>query len=331
MKSEPDYAFLSAAQMETIQAEADAWARELASGQPTRADGEAFRRWRAQSPAHERAWVQASRDWRALGGITQAYQAKRPGVAPSARPSGRSFQPSRRAFFGTAGAFAAGMAVVGVVRPPLGLWPSWSELGADYRTAAGEQRNVELAGQVRLSLNTRTSVAVQATSQRARIELIAGEAAVSAGSGVPCDVLAGGGRIRLDAGDIEVRYLPSGHVRVRCNEGSAQVQHPLRTVSLQAGRQVFYDPRHVEAAGGIGLDGAGWRQGIVAFHDLPLSDAVEEINRYRAGRVVLLNDELARRRISGRFEADALDEAIVHIEKLYQAQVRRVGDVVFLS
>ena len=45
-----------------------------------------------------------------------------------------------------------------VVAPPFGLWPSWRELGADYRTAKGEQRRVVLPGTAVLDLNTRTSV-----------------------------------------------------------------------------------------------------------------------------------------------------------------------------
>ena len=35
---------------------------------------------------------------------------------------------------------------VAVVAPPFGLWPSWREVGADYRTAKGEQRRVVLPG-----------------------------------------------------------------------------------------------------------------------------------------------------------------------------------------
>ena len=44
-----------------IEREAHAWARALATGAPTTEDGAAFKAWRAQSPAHERAWVDAVR------------------------------------------------------------------------------------------------------------------------------------------------------------------------------------------------------------------------------------------------------------------------------
>ncbi|WZB71262.1 FecR family protein [Achromobacter xylosoxidans] len=74
-----------------------------------------------------------------------------------------------------------------VVAPPFGLWPSWRELGADYRTAKGEQRRVVLPGAAVLDLNTRTSIALRA----AGVELISGEAAISlAGASSPFTVSA---------------------------------------------------------------------------------------------------------------------------------------------
>ena len=83
-----------------------------------------------------------------------------------------------------------------VVAPPFGLWPSWRELGADYRTAKGEQRRVVLPGTAVLDLNTRTSVALRA----AGVELISGEAAISlAGASSPFTVAAGGRVMARDA------------------------------------------------------------------------------------------------------------------------------------
>ena len=44
-----------------------------------------------------------------------------------------------------------------------------------------------------------------------------------------------------------------------------------------------------------------------------------------------MNGDLARRRLSARYEVQDLDQAIAQIQQLYGAQVRRVGDLVFLS
>lgn len=146
---------------DAIEREAHAWARVLGAGSPTVQDGEAFKAWRGQSPAHQRAWAQASRAWRELGGVVQAYAAERPAQARPDRRAQAPFSPRRRWLLaGGAGAFAS-LAAVGLLRPPLGLWPSYAEMQADYRTATGEQRRYALdAQQLTLALNTQTSLNV---------------------------------------------------------------------------------------------------------------------------------------------------------------------------
>lgn len=312
-----------------LEREAHAWARVLATGSPTTQDGRAFNAWRAQSAAHERAWVQAARAWRELGQITQAYAASRPTPTPK-RPA--PAVSGRRWFLaGGAGAFAS-LATVGLLRPPFGLWPSWAEAHADYRTLTGEQRRIALDGQhVTLALNTQTSVNISSKGMQTRIELVSGEAAIQATGSRPCEVRAGAARLRLASGDIEVRRLHGDRVHVRCNSGQVELAHANATLLLPAGQQLGYDDATLGAPAAIAQTGSDWRAGIVSFHDLPLDLAVDEINRYRPGRVVLMNDALARHRLSARYEVKNLDQAIAQIRQLYGASVRRVGDVVFLS
>ncbi len=93
----------------------------------------------------------------------------------------------RRALLG--GAISAAAASVGyaIVRPPLDLWPSLTEMTADYRTGVGQQQQITLDDAVLLKLNTRTSVSLLSRDttggQTDRIELVSGEAAVTAAHG----------------------------------------------------------------------------------------------------------------------------------------------------
>ncbi len=310
--------------------EAHAWARALATGAPSTADGAAFRAWRAQSPAHERAWVEAARAWRELGRVTQAYAQTHPAVA-APRRAGAPDPRRRWLLAGGATAFAS-LAVAGVVRPPLGLWPSWSEFNSDYRTVTGEQRSVALDGQqLTLALNTQTSVNVSTRGGQPEIELVSGEAAIRAARSQPCAVVAGAARMTLVSGDIEVRRLSLGEVQLRCNAGQVDVRHPDASLVLRAGQELRYTTSGVQPPVAGSQDASDWRAGVVSFHDLPLNQAIDEINRYRPGRVVLMNDALARHRLSARYEVKDLDQAITQIQQLYGASVRRVGDVVFLS
>lgn len=319
----------SSADLRDIEAQARAWARRFAAERPTTVDAQAFQEWRQRSAAHAQAWAAASREWRDIGAVALAFRARHPAVDRPARGAGRVMP--RRAFLGAAVSSAGALAVLAAVRPPLGLWPSWSELNADIRTATGEQRTVDVNEHIHLVLNTQTSVSIQASRAVPCVQLIAGEAAVRARGQSPLDVMAGAARIRIADAAIEVRSMERG-ARVICSDGRAELEMAGRTIALQAGQEIFYDDRRFEPPQALrAQDVSSWREGVVVFDAMPLSDAITEINRYRPGRVVLLNSALAAQRISGRFRIAALEQAIHQIETLYGARARRVGDVTLLT
>ena len=195
---------------DAIEREAHAWARVLGAGSPTVQDGEAFKAWRGQSPAHQRAWAQASRAWRELGGVVQAYAAERPAQARPDRRAQAPFSPRRRWLL--AGAALRQPGGRGLLRPPLGLWPSYAEMQADYRTATGEQRRYALdAQQLTLALNTQTSLNVATRDGRPEIELVAGEAAIQARRDQPARKPA-----RAPAGRRRYRDPPAARQRCSC-------------------------------------------------------------------------------------------------------------------
>ena len=64
-----------------------------------------------------------------------------------------------------------------------------------------------------------------------------------------------------------------------------------------------------------------WRRGVLVFDRQPLAKVVEELNRYRPGRVVLSNADLANREVSAVFRLDMLDQALGTLTD--ELQVRR--------
>lgn len=309
-----------------LREQAHDWAVKLKTGAPTTDDVTAFHAWRNQSQAHAFAWSQACEDWKTLGQAAQLFEQRHPQKVR--RPE--RVRHSRRMFFGAAASAFGALAVVSVVRPPLGLWPSWSELQADYRTGTGEQRELALSNRVQVSLNTQTAIAVQQSASVPTMSLIAGEAAI-ASRGAACEVLADGGRLVVSSGDFEIRRLDGGQVRVRCLEGHGELYHPIRTVALSSREEVTYDRHHLGERLQMAGAASNWRQGMVEFDDLPLTRVIEEINRYRPGRVVLMNDALAQRRFSAKFQIQALDDAIALMEDVLGVRVRRAGDLVILT
>jgi len=306
------------------------WVTQLVSGEATIADAEALKRWRQQSSAHETAYAEAIRLWKNLGPGGRTFIARR--GAPVW--SGPRVNISRRAFMGGAGALAAAAAAYAIVDPPLDLWPSFDELKADYRTATGEQRRLTVAD-VAVHMNTQTSIAIpSATGDTDRVTLIAGEAsfAIPAESPRPLIVLAGGGRTVASRARFDVRNVGST-VCVTCLDGQVQVEQGAQAATIEPGRQLSYDATGLGQAVTVDTGEAmSWQDGFIVFRYTPLAAAVAQINRYRPGKVILLNTALGRKTVSGRVRIERTDEILVWIERATGAGHRSLpGGIVLLS
>ena len=166
-----------------------------------------------------------------------------------------------------------------------------------------------------------------------RLELLEGQAAITcAEQGQGLTVAAGAGEILLDAASVGLRRS-GDEVTVTCLRGRVDIRHPSRELALEAGQQARYGAVAVTAPARADLEQAmGWREGVLVFRDMPLAEAVAEINRYRPGRIMVLDDALAARRVSRRFQIARLDLAIDRIREAFGAHVRQLPKgIVLLS
>lgn len=319
---------------QAVNQQAVAWIRRLTSGNATAADAAELRRWRSQSPAHAAAFAAARRLWKDLepAGNNVRLREEASGL-PHASLVGR------RAFIGGGLMAASAAGIYAVARPPLGLWPSYSELTADYRTEAGEQRNVMLSDGVSIRMNTRTSIAIDPSdADFDKIELIAGEASFSTAGrgGRAFAVRAADRRITGETAQFDVRYVQAPVapcVRVTCISGEVRVERAGEVATVPGGRRVHYDARKVAPLEIVDTEVASaWQRGLLVFRFTPLSDVVEEVNRYRPGRIIVTSTALGRMPVSGRFRIDNLEELLTRIEQAFGAKVRSLpGGVVLLS
>ncbi len=304
---------------------------ELVSGDASPADFEAAARWRRQSPAHEAAFTEATRLWQDIGPATRALIMEQ---GPFVWPPG---QMNRRAILGGVGAFAAATAVYAAVDPPFGLWPSFEELRADYRTATGEQRALTLADDVSVQMNTQTSIAVAAAHSNGstdQVTLIVGEAsfAMPPRPAKSLTVVAEAGRTIATRARFDISNIGDS-VCVTCFDGEIRVEQGAQVATVGASRQLRYDRYRLGEAATINpTEASAWQNGILIFRDAPLSYVVTEINRYRQGRVILLNATLGRKAVNGRFKIQRIDEVLAWIEEVLGATSRSLpGGIVLLS
>ncbi|WP_460415568.1 FecR family protein [Pseudomonas sp. microsymbiont 2] len=293
-----------------LQRQAQDWLVRLTSGQATHADAQALRQWCARSPAHAEAFAQARQLWHLLG--PAARQAREVAPMPVL---------GRRALLG--GAVAASAALL-VWRG--GLLEDLAAPPVAFATEAGEQRRVELAAGIELELNVRTQV----SRERHGIALLGGEIEVQARQ--PVQVRAGQGLISADLARFNVREDDEG-VCVTCLSGELRIAALGQVENLPAGLQLRYGAQRVSAPAAFDIGQVmSWRERMLVFRDAPLAQVIDEINRYRPGRLILLNPSLGRRRVQARFSFEQLAQAAELIRSAYGARCLELpGGVVLVS
>lgn len=317
-----------------VEREALIWLQLLTSGEPKAWDVKGFKRWLSLDPTHRTVFNDVRQRWERLQlpeGAKLA-PAKCSGVArqPSSIPK---FNPRRRYWLGSAVSLAA-VAGVASVYPPLGLWSSLATWGADESTGTGEQRTFALEQHASVTLNTRTSIRRQTVDgQTVGFNLLSGEAAVDLStSRRPFVVTAGVGRSVAQAGNFEVRNLDD-RVHVTCLDGVVTVEHPTGRHTLLARQQTAYNASALSGVTNIEpAQVTAWRNGELVFNQTRLADVITEINRYRPGRVVLMNDEARRRPVNGRFAIASLDLALEQLEQSFGLSAKSLpGHVLILT
>ena len=298
---------------DNLHSEAHDWLVLLTSGRATVADARALRQWCAQSPEHARAFEDAKVLWHNLQPAAERVQ------------SPRRF--GRRAFLG--GAIAASAAFL-LVR---GTIPGGFEgLGADYITEVGQQKRFEPADGVRMELNTQTRINQRAGDDGVQgFELVSGEVEVQTAR-LPLAMQAGGGWLRASQARFNLRNTDQ-QVCVTCLDGSVDVNVDGRSLRLQPGEQLTYDSQRVGAVQSVDTAAVmNWRQQVLVFNGATLSQMIDEINRYRPGRIVITGTALQARRVQERIPLPDLDTFIDLVRDVYGARVVHMpGGVVLIG
>lgn len=268
-----------------------AWLVLRDGGRLAAADEAAFAAWLKADPAHARAYAEARRVWSDMGRIAQ--------------PANGRLRPARRFRAWRIGAAFAAAAVMAAIAVAFDL-PL--RLEADARTGIGEIAAVGLPDGSTATLGTASAIAFDFDAGRRRVRLLRGEAVfhVAGGSAVPFDVEAGDGRTRAEGTIFAVRR-GAEEVAVTVLESRVCVTYPSGAASgrrAAAGQRVRYSP-----AGGLGaaepVDAAAataWTRHKLIFADRPLGSVVEELNRYHAGAIRIIDPAIRDRRVSGVFD-----------------------------
>ncbi len=302
-----------------------------------------FADWLRASPAHIGEYLKSVEVWEALShpDVDRAStpehlidNAQRP--VATALPIGRLSLPLALAS-GRRRVFRPGIALV-LALLLVTSWFGWKGFGdLDLTTGRGEQRSAVLPDGSIVELNTQSEVRISYTRSLRRIDLIRGEAffqvaksparpfvvftdlATATAVGTRFCVYRGAERtlVTVEEGRVLVRDLSRG-------TDSSERMQLAQSIELDPGTQAEARPsrpvltHHTDLARSL-----AWRQRRLVFDGAPLSEVVEEFNRYNAVSLVLVDARLDARRISGVFGANDPESLIDFLTQVDHIPVNR--------
>ncbi len=263
---------------------------------------EQLQQWLAASEANAQAYADARRLW-ALTALPAARLAREESEILGHYVSK---SPVRKGMRKYALAGIAASAMLLVLTGLIGRPDRWTDnLLADYATAPGQVQVVALQDNSQMTLDGDSAVAITMDDHQRSVKLLRGAAYFQVThNGQPFVVHTGEGAVRVLGTRFEVRKEASG-AQVTVDEGRVAVKADGNAEQqLTDGQRVDY------WQGGIGpmvavnpQQAFGWRDGRLAFRQASLSQALEVVQRYYPGRIVLVDHELGQRLVSGDFSS----------------------------
>jgi transmembrane sensor len=204
-------------------------------------------------------------------------------------------------------------------------WEDWS---ADYQTATGERSTIALADGTQLVLNTASSVDVRFDSRQRLVQLYTGEVLVTTAADKmlparPFRVQTRQGMLRALGTRFDVRQEGMrSHVAVF--EGAVELT-PLKApgVVVQAGQQCSFTANRAGPVQAADDSQALWSQGVLFADKMRLADFVDELSRYRHGRLSC-DPAVADQRVSGAFQLKDTDQALLLLSKVLPVRIERI-------
>ncbi len=277
-------------------------------------DRHAFSVWIASDPAHRVAYERAQRLWQRFDAVKPEYDRFRQSDRPSGRRVGRRV--------GRRGVVLGGLAALVVL--PGAYVLSRDGLFASYKTGVGERRSFTLADGSVVELGSYSALSVNFSDRSRHLVLHEGQGffQVASDQSRPFVVSANDGSITALGTAFDVK-LANQAVTVSVVEHAVSVAFDQgEPVRLNEGWQLTYggdeaalpqraDQQTVEA----------WRNDRVIFEDVPLRRVLNELERYRRGRIFLTDTEIGNIPVTAIFDTRDAEAALATIAETLPVRV----------
>jgi transmembrane sensor len=292
--------------------EAASWCVKLGDAAITDAQRRTFVAWLRQSPDHAAAFEDVAEVWAGLNALPRAA------FDPMPMNNARRWGPTRRQWL--AGAVTAGAAAA------FGAWtlmPS-TDISAAFRTP----KSIPLAPGAALDLDSLSVIGLAAGEPHPHLRLRHGQIFVQtarpAGKGISVAVPFGTVQAETATFNLKIERrrallsVQSGQVIVERQMGGRMTLGAL--AELPFGAEVVDPVRKISPS-----LVAPWRDGRLVFDRTLLADAIDDINRYRPGRVLIGDPRLDDRLVTGHFDLTEADAALAALMSAFSLKSLNFG------
>jgi transmembrane sensor len=331
------------------------WDARLRNPDCAAAERAAFEAWRAGDPANAAAFEKLQQ---ALDALRAA--AARPELRAMRDAALRTRRTPRAAWVtGLAAALLLAISAAWSALPQETKWNVIAALGFSepqstggqpalaaktFATAIGGRSTITLDDGSRVTLNTQSRIETHFSKTRRDVTLVAGQALfeVAHDATRPFVVTAGDRQVTAIGTAFDVRLEPTG-VRVVLVEGRVAVDEradgPIAALLGTERRELVAGQEYVSKARAANIVRAAdvneailWRDGRVAFNDVPLTQAIAEMNRYATGALVVADPSMARLRVNGVFRTGETRAFVNALEEYFpiRAEQQPGGDTLLV-
>jgi len=204
---------------------------------------------------------------------------------------------------------------------------SREDLFADFTTDVGERRTVALDDGSSVELGSYSALSVDFTPSVRQVRLHRGQAffEVRGDAARPFTVHAANASMQALGTQFDVKYVDE-FVTVVVTEHAVMVRGTFPAMKVEQGWQMRFTGSGAGALTQADLAAAdAWRRDQIVFQDVPLRGVLSEIERYRRGRIVLVESALGDIPVTAIFSSKQLDNALQTLGSTLPIRILHAG------
>lgn len=296
------------------QQEVAKWVVRLSDGYMKDSDLQAFQEWRRAKPENALAFEEAQELWQS-DELTRAL---------SSFDLSQSCEAEEKKGWGIRYFFLP-LAYASIFLCLIGLTTLyWPQINSDYASLTGEIKQVQLEDGTIIHLDSKSALNVDFSAKYRNATLKQGRIYfdVQRNTERPFIIQAKSNAIRVlgTAFDVDIRH---NETLVLVREGRVEVSEkksdkPQIVLTAGQGARFSASGKLIKK---VKASSFNWLKKRIHFQNQSVAEVVNELNEYTYGQIIVANDEIASKRITGSYSLTDIDKALSAISEVISGQL----------